>query len=152
MSETTGEQEQILSTRMIGECLTALRRFVNDELNELHFAISVVAENFLKPNTGILLTILQEGPEVSLAYDSLHRLLVPIDHGGNLRMTSNQVRRLQHQRLWETLNGNGQKPSTEERRHRPGHRDCKLFVAKRTNMLRVYDSQVPKEMVHLVDN
>ncbi len=39
---------------MLADAHRALRIFVNDELNELHFAISVVAENFLRPGSGVL--------------------------------------------------------------------------------------------------
>ena len=38
-----------LALRMMLETVTALRMFVNDEVNELQFAISAVAENMLRP-------------------------------------------------------------------------------------------------------
>ena len=43
------KDEDGLALRMMLETVTALRMFVNDELNELQFAISAVAENMLKP-------------------------------------------------------------------------------------------------------
>ena len=43
------QDEDGLALRMMLETVTALRMFVNDELNELQFAISAVAENMLKP-------------------------------------------------------------------------------------------------------
>jgi 16S rRNA C1402 N4-methylase RsmH len=39
---------------MLEQTLTSLRRFVNDEVNELDFAVRVVAAAFLKPGSGLL--------------------------------------------------------------------------------------------------
>ena len=37
---------------MMEQTVTALRRFVNDEINELHFAVRGVAAPYLKPGSG----------------------------------------------------------------------------------------------------
>ena len=41
-----------LALRMMQDTVTALRIFVNDEINELQFAISAVAQNMLRPGKG----------------------------------------------------------------------------------------------------
>ncbi len=52
-----GEDVDTLARRLLADTHRALRTFVNDEYNELHFALKVVAENFLKPRTGVLILI-----------------------------------------------------------------------------------------------
>ena len=57
------EQTQMLNEERVTEILmdktmTALRMFVNDELNELDFALRDVAAKFLNPDTGTLIAII----------------------------------------------------------------------------------------------
>ncbi len=62
-----GLRESDLALRMMLETVTALRMFVNDEINELDFAFRAVAEGFLKKDTGVLLSILHTKPEERVA-------------------------------------------------------------------------------------
>ena len=47
-------QEQLTSV-LLNQTLIALRIFVNDEINELEFALRCVASQFLKPINGTLI-------------------------------------------------------------------------------------------------
>ena len=51
------EEEEITQVLM-SQTVTALRMFVNDELNELNFALRRVAAEFLKPCTGTVIAII----------------------------------------------------------------------------------------------
>jgi 16S rRNA C1402 N4-methylase RsmH len=66
MSAKTGLDESDLALSMMRETVTALRMFVNDEINELDFAIRAIAENVLKPG-GTLLAVLHTDPETKVA-------------------------------------------------------------------------------------
>ena len=66
--ERTGEDEHLLSIRLLSDVHRGLRSFVNDELNEFHFALSVIAENFLKPRTGVLVAITRSNEEEKVIF------------------------------------------------------------------------------------
>ena len=51
------DEEEITSILM-NQTMTALRMFINDELNELDFALRHVAAAFLKPDFGIFIAII----------------------------------------------------------------------------------------------
>jgi len=77
---TTGSKEQqqqpvldekVITKRMMRETLTALQLFVNNDVNELHFAINNVARNFLKPETGVLIAIVSSDAETKVMDSSL---------------------------------------------------------------------------------
>ena len=50
--------EERLTYVLLNQTLSALRIIVNDEINELDFALRYVAPEFLKPTSGTLVTIL----------------------------------------------------------------------------------------------
>ena len=50
--------EERLTDVLLNQTLSALRIIVNDEINELDFALRYVAPEFLKPASGTLVTIL----------------------------------------------------------------------------------------------
>ena len=50
--------EERLTNVLLNQTLSALRIIVNDEINELDFALRYVAPEFLKPTSGTLVTIL----------------------------------------------------------------------------------------------
>ena len=50
--------EEKLTNVLLNQTLSALRIIVNDEINELDFALRYVAPEFLKPTSGTLVTIL----------------------------------------------------------------------------------------------
>ena len=56
-----------LALQMTKEVIGALRRFLNDEVNKLEFALSVIGEHFLKPETGKVLLITHALPEEKVA-------------------------------------------------------------------------------------
>lgn len=49
----------------------ALRRFVNDEINELEFALRVVAGSYLKPGSGLLFVMTHSPVEEKIAEKTL---------------------------------------------------------------------------------
>lgn len=51
--------------------IAALRRFVNDEINELDFGLRVVAGTYLKPGTGLLFVITHSPVEEKIAEKTL---------------------------------------------------------------------------------
>ena len=70
-----------LALRMMLETVTALRMFVNDEVNELQFAISAVAENMLRPGNHHLLLFIRNTLYYCRYYcsDNLHNLSDPTE-------------------------------------------------------------------------
>ena len=53
---------------LLDRTLTALRIIVNDEMNELDFALRHVAAQFLKPDIGILIAIVHSVSLYNLCY------------------------------------------------------------------------------------
>ena len=51
-------EEEEITRVLMSQTITALRMFVNDELNELNFALRRVAAEFLKPCTGTVIAII----------------------------------------------------------------------------------------------
>ena len=68
---------ETLNDVLLRQTLTALRIFVNDEINELDFAIRHVASEFLKPKIGKVIVIINT---VSF-YEILHIPYPPCDFG-----------------------------------------------------------------------
>ena len=62
--------------------VTALRMFVNDELNQLDYAIRVIARKFLKPELGVLAVIVHNEAEQKVVHQCLRQ--VSIDQSVNL--------------------------------------------------------------------
>jgi len=110
-----------LALRMMQDTVTALRIFVNDEINELQFAISAVAQNMLRPG-GKLLAVLHTKPEWKVAETSLS--------GPRLREDAKEER----ERLWRPLLG-GEEPlpiSAADRALHPRFPSAKLYAFERT--------------------
>jgi len=63
--------EKVIARKMMRETLTALQLFVNNDVNELHFAVNNVARNFLKPETGVLVAIVSSDAETRVMESSL---------------------------------------------------------------------------------
>ena len=59
-------EEEEITRVLMSQTITALRMFVNDELNELNFALRRVAAEFLKPCNGTVIAIIHT---VSLNHD-----------------------------------------------------------------------------------
>jgi len=73
-SKTGGTEvldEKVIAKRMMRETLVALRMFVNNDINELQFAVNNVARNFLKPETGVLIAIVGTDAETAIMERSL---------------------------------------------------------------------------------
>ena len=51
-------EEEEITQILMSQTVTAVRMFVNDELNELNFALRGVAAEFLKPYTGTVSAII----------------------------------------------------------------------------------------------
>ena len=51
-------EEEEITRVLMSQTVTALRMFVNDELNELNFALRRVAAEFLKPCNGTVIAII----------------------------------------------------------------------------------------------
>jgi len=63
--------EKVIARKMMRETLIALQLFVNNDINELHFAVNNVARNFLKPETGVLVAIVNSKAETKVVESSL---------------------------------------------------------------------------------
>ncbi len=64
-SKTTNAHlsERDVRREMMELTTTSLRRFVNDEINELDFGVRVVAGSYLKPGTGLLFVMVHSPVE-----------------------------------------------------------------------------------------
>ena len=51
-------KEEEITHILMNQTMTALRMFVNDELNELDFALRNVTAEFLKPDVGTIIAII----------------------------------------------------------------------------------------------
>ena len=65
------EADGKLVDEFLFKTVTALRMFVNDELNQLDFAIREIATRFLKPEVGTLAVIVHNQAEQQVVYKCL---------------------------------------------------------------------------------
>ena len=65
------EADEALVEDFLLKTVTALRMFVNDELNQLDFAIREIATRFLKPEVGTLAVIVHNEPEKHIVHKCL---------------------------------------------------------------------------------
>lgn len=65
--------EKVIAKKMMRETLIALQLCVNNDINELHFAVNNVARNFLKPETGVLIAIVNSDAETKVMETSLRQ-------------------------------------------------------------------------------
>lgn len=136
MAEQTGEMEDALAYAMLEQTVTALRMFVNDELNELEFALRVVAENLLKPG-GILLAIVHTDPEAKIIFDALEETtFVAGGPMGNVRLSQTEIKRLEKCRPWEMVLKEPMPLSQAEKSLHPRFASASLYVARRTDIQR----------------
>ena len=51
------ESKEELAKKMTREVLYGLRSFLNDECNELEYALNIIGEHFLRPETGVIILV-----------------------------------------------------------------------------------------------
>ena len=56
-----------LALQMTKEMVNGLRSFINDEYNELEYALNIIGEHFLKPGTGRVILISRDRPAEKIA-------------------------------------------------------------------------------------
>ena len=76
-SDEVHSVNETLNDILLRQTLTALRIFVNDEINELDFAVRHVASEFLKPKIGKVIVIINTGS----FYEIVHRQYPFCDFG-----------------------------------------------------------------------
>ena len=111
--------------------IVALRAFVNDELNQLDYAIRYLAKKYLKVN-GILAVITHneaEGKVVNTCFKEIW--LDPHDQSSNFEATKQQIDELQHLNPWKMLFDPAMALPMAEQILYPRLKDSVLFAAER---------------------
>lgn len=112
--------------------VTALRMFVNDELNQLDYAIRVIARKFLKPELGVLAVIVHNEAEQKVVHQCLRQ--VSIDQSLNLEVELLEPDLQKVQEPWRIIFGEPPLPlSPGEKILNPRFKDSVMFVAQKLN-------------------
>lgn len=114
--------EREICLNMMRETLAALKIFVNNDVNELHFAISNVAKNFLKPKSGILITIVSTEAERKVTESALKE--VDLEVFANCEDTTPANRH-----PWTVVQPSPQVLTAAEKTLNPRHANAKLYAA-----------------------
>ena len=88
MTQISEGKAEMKTTQLLSATLTALRAFVNDELNQLDFAITYLAAKYLKPQ-GCLAVIAHTQAEEKVVFNCLKS--VAIDMPQTDKMLSSEV-------------------------------------------------------------
>lgn len=105
--------------------ITALRMFVNDELNQLDFAIRNIARHFLKPEVGTLAVIAHNEAEQKV----VHKALTEIEFNENY-MSQQELHNLK--KPWQIIYGDPPLPlSPGEQILNPRFKNSVMFVAQK---------------------
>merc|ERR1712018_1020171 len=96
------EADEALVEDFLLKTVTALRMFVNDELNQLDFAIREIATRFLKPEFGTLAVIVHNEPEKHIVRKCLKEVNT-IEADMDREMTDKELEKLKSP--WKIIHG-----------------------------------------------
>lgn len=121
--------ERDIRIEMMERTVTALRLFVNNELNELDFGVRNVAERYLKHKTGLLFVIVDTPPEEKIVRKCLFE--VEIQNQINKTWEDEEVFNLQ-KRPWNVFRDVPMHLSQAEKTLHPRFLSSMLYIAQRT--------------------
>jgi len=101
-------QEQLTSV-LLNQTLIALRILVNDEINELEFALRCVASQFLKPINGTLIVKLNAASEQKVAGSVFTEVQVPVDRTLKEKFNKEEMISLSN-RKWKIISSSDSQP------------------------------------------
>jgi len=101
--------QERLTRLLLNQTLIALRTFVNDEINELEFALRCVASQFLKPINGTLIVKLNSASEQKVADSVFTEVQVPVDRNLKEKFNKEDMISLSN-RKWKILCSSDSKP------------------------------------------
>ena len=117
------------------------RRFVNDELNELDFAVSHIAENFLKPETGVLAVVTHSTPELNVVNSCLsERSIEPPRAAPFVPMGEEELGQLE-KRLWDVVHDRPLRLPSHEKPDNLRCADARLTLAVRTAAAKIVPTE-----------
>lgn len=122
--------EDKVSRQMMKATLTALQLCVNNDINELHFAINSVARNFLKPETGILVAIVNSSAESRVTQTSLTEADTSLTSEAGKRLDISAETGSRSWLPWRLVHGDPpQELTTAEKTLYPRLQHSKLYAA-----------------------
>lgn len=126
--------EDVTDPKMVTEftmrTIVALRAFVNDELNQLDYAIRYLAKKYLKVN-GILAVITHNEAEGKVVNTCFKEIWLDSHVQSNFEATKQQIDELQHQNPWKMLFDPAMALPMAEQILYPRLKDSVLFAAER---------------------
>lgn len=134
LAQKTAREPDDMLVNLVYHTILALRKFINDELNEFEYALRVVAENYLKPG-GILFVISNTLAEDKIAQKVLQAAQVPAEARGNFKFTSRAFESYQ-ERPWEIIAQDVQAAKKVKANLNPKFKRSSLVVARRTDVKR----------------
>merc|ERR1719331_2281950 len=118
-------------SEFVQKTITALRIFVNDELNQLDYAIRYLAAKYLK-ETGILAVIAHNEVEKRVVHRCLKQISLDDIEDTNEVLSTQEIEHLQHQNPWKIIQGEPPLPlPMAEQILYPRFKNAVLFAAQR---------------------
>merc|ERR1739844_115094 len=115
----------------VTKTITALRIFVNDELNQLDYAIRYLAAKYLK-ETGILAVIAHNEVEKKVVHRCLKQISLDDIEDTNEVLSTQEIEHIQHQNPWKIIQGEPPLPlPMAEQILYPRFKNAVLFAAQK---------------------
>eukprot|EP00094_Tigriopus_californicus_P001025 TCALIF_00992-PA protein Name:"Similar to METTL15 Probable methyltransferase-like protein 15 (Bos taurus)" AED:0.07 eAED:0.07 QI:0/0/0/1/1/1/2/0/350 len=134
LAKKTAREPEDMLVNLVFHTILALRKFINDELNEFEYALRVVAENYLKPN-GILFVISSTMAEDKIVQKVFQAAQVPAEARGNFKFSSRSFENFQV-KPWEMIAQDVQGVKKVKAILNPKFKRFSLVVVRRTDAQR----------------
>jgi len=119
-----------LVSEFVMKTITALRIFVNDELNQLDFAIRYLATKYLKVD-GILAVIAHNEAEKKVVHRCLKQISLDEFEDPNEMLSTQEIEKIQQQNPWKIIQGEPMPLPMAEQILYPRFKNAVLFAAQR---------------------
>jgi len=120
-----------LVSEFVMKTITALRIFVNDELNQLDFAIRYLATKYLKVD-GVLAVIAHNDAEKKVVHRCLKQISLDEFEDPNEMLSTQEIEQIQQQNPWKIIKGEPPMPlPMAEQILYPRFKNAVLFAAQR---------------------